>query len=160
MPAMTDTMAALTSLQQALDNRLVMLQRCKLHPDLQVHLDEPSPGVSRFTYANISKGEVLAIAMFVVAEPVEGVPCFQLGYAVLDSARKAGLGSAIVAKSIEEISHGFKATPLKKFYVEAVVGRGNLPSNKIAAKVLAARPTEITDVFSGEAALQYLRLVE
>jgi hypothetical protein len=160
MPAMTDTMAALTSLQQALDNRLVMFQRCKLHPDLQVHLDDPSPGVSRFTYANISKGKVLAIAMFVVAEPVEGVPCFQLGYAVLDSARKAGLGSAIVAKSIEEISHGFKATPLKKFYVEAVVGRDNLPSNKIAAKVLARRPTEITDVFSGESALQYLRLVE
>jgi hypothetical protein len=35
MPTMTDTMAALTSLQQALDNRLVMFQRCKLHPDLQ-----------------------------------------------------------------------------------------------------------------------------
>jgi hypothetical protein len=95
-----------------------------------------------------------------VTEPVEGVPCFQLGYAVLDSARNAGLGSAIVAKSIEEISDGFKATPLKKFYVEAVVGRDNLPSNKIAAKVLAGKATEITDVFSGEPALRYLRLVE
>jgi hypothetical protein len=160
MPAMTDTMAALTSLQQALNNGLVTFQRCKLHPDLQVHLDEPSPRVSRFTYASISKGNVLAIAMFVMAEPVEGVHCFQLGYAVLESARRAGLGSAIVAKGIEEIRNGFKATPLKEFYVEAVVGKYNLASNKIAAKVLSATPTEITDVFSGEPALQYLRLVE
>jgi hypothetical protein len=60
MPAMTDTMTALTSLQQAVDSRMVMFQRCKLHPDLQVHLDNPSPGVSRFTYANIAKGTVLA----------------------------------------------------------------------------------------------------
>lgn len=85
------------------------------------------------TYANISKGKVVAIAMFVVAEPVERVPCFQFGGARLYSARNAGLSGAIVAKSIEDISRGFKATGLKKFYVEAVVGRDKLPSNKIAA---------------------------
>src|SRR5688572_15051771 len=150
MPAMTNTMAALTSLQEAVDNKLVTFQKCKLHPELQVHLDEPSPGVSRFTYASISKGKVLAIAMFVLTEPVKGEHCFQLGYAVRESARNAGIGSAIVAKGIEEISNGFKATPLKRFYVEAVVGKDNPASNKIAAKILSTTPTEIIDTFSGE----------
>jgi hypothetical protein len=160
MPAMTDPMAALNSLQRALDNKLVFFQRGKLHRDLQVLLDEPAPGKTRFTYASISNGKVMAIAIFALADPVGGVPCFQLGYAVLESARNGGLGAAIVAKSIEEISNGFKATPLKKFYVEAVVGISNVPSNKIAAKTLAATPTDCTDAFSGEPALQYLRLVE
>jgi hypothetical protein len=160
MPAMTDPMAAFKSLQQAIDSRLVAFQRCKVHHDLQVLLDEPAPGKTRFTYAKISNGKVMAIAMFALTDPVSGVLCFQLGYAVRESTRNSGLGAAIVKESIEEISSGFKATPLQRFYVEAVVGVSNIPSNKIAAKILSSAPTECTDVLSGEPALQYLRLIE
>jgi hypothetical protein len=28
-----------------------------MHPELQVHVDEPSPEVRRFTYADISQGK-------------------------------------------------------------------------------------------------------
>jgi hypothetical protein len=160
MPVMTDPMAALNSLQQVIDNRLVVLQRCKVHRGLQLLLDEPAPGKTRFTYANISNGKVIAIAMFALADRVNGVPCFQLGYAVLESMRNTGLGEATVRKSIEEISKGFKATPLQRFYVEAIVGVSNIPSNKIATKILSPAPTECTDALSGQPALQYLRLVE
>lgn len=160
MAVMTDPMAALNSLQQAIDNRLVVFQRCKVHRDLQVLLDEPAPGKRRFTYANISNGKVMAIAMFAVADHVSGIPCFQLGYAVLESMRNSGLGAATVRKSIEEISNGFKATPIKRFYIEAIVGVSNIPSNKLAAKMLSSTPEECTDAFSGQPALQYLRLIE
>jgi len=152
-------MAALNSLQQAIDNRLVIFLQCKVHRDLQMFLDEPAPGKPRFTYANISNGRVMAIAMFAPGDRISGVPCFQLGYAVLGSMRNSGLGAATVRKNIEEISNGFKATPLQRFYVEAIVGVSNIPSNKIAAKILSLAPTECTDVFSGQPALQYLRLI-
>jgi hypothetical protein len=42
MPAMTDPMQALISLQNAVDHRLVRLQRCDLYPDLRVLLDQPA----------------------------------------------------------------------------------------------------------------------
>src|SRR4029077_6516097 len=100
MPVITDPMAALNSLQQAIDNRLVMFRQCKVHRDLQVLLDEPAPGKPRFTYANIRNGKVMAIAMFAPADRISGVPCFQLGYAVLESMRNSGLGTATVRKSI------------------------------------------------------------
>jgi hypothetical protein len=65
------------------------------------------------------------------------------------------MGTGILSKSVEEISNGFEATPLKRFYEEAMVDVDNVPSNKIAAEVLSTAPTEIKDVFSGAPALHY-----
>jgi hypothetical protein len=40
MIAITDPMSALNSLQQAMDD--LVFQQCKVHRDLQLHLDEPA----------------------------------------------------------------------------------------------------------------------
>ena len=48
MPAMADPMQALIGLQNAVDHRLVRLQRCDLYSDLRVLLDQPA-GKPRFS---------------------------------------------------------------------------------------------------------------
>ncbi len=159
MPAMTDPMQALISLQNAVDHRLVRLQRCDLYPELRVLLDQPA-GKARFTYAAIEQGKVIAISMFVLVDPVNGTPCFQTGYAVIESRRKQGLGSAILAKGIEELRNGLKRQGPAKFYVEGIVAVSNIPSNQLAAKWISATPKPCADCFSGEPSMQYLKLIE
>jgi hypothetical protein len=139
MPAMTDPMQALISLQNAVDHRLVRLQRCDLYPELRVLLDQPA-GKARFTYAAIEQGKVIAISMFVLVDPVNGTPCFQTGYAVIESRRKQGLGSAILAKGIEELRNGLKRQGPAKFYVEGIVAVSNIPSKPIGRKMDISHP--------------------
>lgn len=158
MPGMTDPMDALRSLQRAVDSRIVRLSRCELHADLHVISDEAG-GNPRITYANVRGGEVVAIAIFVITEPVHGVPCFQLGYAVVESMRSQGLASDIVVKGMRELLNGLKRNGATQFYVEAVIAADNEHSNKLAKRFLSDTPQETKDSVSGESALQYLKLL-
>jgi hypothetical protein len=163
---MTDPMDSLRGLQSALDSGAVRLQQfqpCVLHPDVSVMLDSPAPGCTRFTYAKLvpspehdSRRCVHGIALFIVTEPIDGVACFQTGYAVAESARRKGLATALLQQGIDELTFGMSRTPVAEFYVEAVVGADNVASNKIAARVLSATPEAIKDEDSGEEAFQYL----
>lgn len=155
---MTDPMDALNGLQSALDAKSVQLQSCEVHRNLRVFLDHPM-GTPRFTYALIEGGKVNAVALFVLIDPVEGVPCWQIGYAVVAQMRGKGLGTRILSNAIEELQNGLKRTPMKEFYLEAVVSPNNEASNKIARRVLSATPVPGTDQFVDEPALQYLRKV-
>jgi hypothetical protein len=103
---------------------------------------------------------VIAIAIFIVTEPIDGIPCFQTGYAVRESERRKGLGLQTLESSLAELRHGMSRTPMVEFYVEAVVGTANEASNRIAAKLLSDQPEAITDEISDESAWQYLRLVK
>ena len=78
MPSMTDPMNAFVELQRALDRWIVSLQPCEIHKDISVIFDQPN-GMPRYTYAKINNGAVQSIAVFALTQPVEGVPCFQLG---------------------------------------------------------------------------------
>jgi len=157
---MTDPMDALVKLQAALDSRIpLQTQRCNIYPDLVLIADEPT-GKLRLTYARIEKRKVIAVSLFALTDPIEGIPCFQAGNAVIESMRRKGLGSAILSRGIEELCNGFKKQGAKKIYIEGVVSVSNEPSNKIARRVLSDAPTSITDAFSGEQAFQYLKLIE
>ena len=83
---MTDPMESLIGLQEALIARTVQLQKCELHPSIRVLLDHPND-IPRFTYAKIEDNKVQAIALFVLTEPESGLPCFQIGYAVIENKR-------------------------------------------------------------------------
>ena len=159
MSQMTDPMNALNELQIAIDNKAVSLNNCEIYPDLKVLFDEPL-GTPRFTYANTLNGKVKAVSLFVAAERMEGIPCFGIGYAVEKSAQQKGLATDIVKKSIEELSNGLKRNGIPKFYVEAIVGTSNIPSIKLAEKLISKSPRECTDEVSGEPAFQYVRLIE
>lgn len=155
---MTDPMDALNELQVALDARAVQMQPCALHTEIQVLLDHPN-GTPRFTYARVQSGKVQSIALLVKADTVHGLPCFQIGYAVTESMRGKGLGSQILQQAMDELMHGMSRTPLKEFYLEAIVSTENEPSNKIARRLISDAPESCTDEFTGEPANQYLRKV-
>lgn len=159
MSQMTDPMNALRELQKALDNNWVQLTPCDIHKEISVIVDQPN-GVVRVTYALVKNGTVRAVSLFALTEPVEGLPCFNVGYAVLEEARGKGIGTEIVRKGIEEIYRGFARNGHKEFYIEAVVGLENHASNSIAKKLISNTPARGQEHFSDEEAFQYLRKLQ
>lgn len=155
---MTNPHDALLSFQKALANNAVQLQKCALYDDLYVHLDRPM-GNERFTYALIRNRTVRAYAIIVVDDPVEGVPCFGVGYAVAKNYRKQGLGYQVVEKSLSEFINGMKPH-IPKFYFESIVGEDNLGSQRISEKYISSDCEKIIDSVSGLPAFHYLKLVE
>ena len=152
---MTDPNDALNSLQKALNDGSVRLNKCELNEDLQVLLDHPN-GVPRFTYAVVKNGTVQSVAIFALASPYQGLPCIQIGYAVNIKARGRGLGSKTVQMSIDEFKNGMSRSGVKDFFLEAVVSITNDPSKVIADRMISNLPTACVDQFTNEPALQYL----
>ena len=159
VPRMTDPMDALIDFRRALAQREIGVQKADFHADIFVHVDQPA-GSPRYTYALVEGGEVTAIALFALTEPIDGLPTFQLGYAVMESRRGCGRAQRIVMAAIEEICCGLSRNGIPKLYIEAVVDRENLTSVHIAEKVIGGPRTECLDHYSGVAAFQFQRLVE
>ena len=158
MSAMTDPMDALVGFKAAYTT--LKLQAAALERDLFVHLDEPAPEVLRYTYARVVGGVVEAIALFVVVDLYEGLPCLQTGYAVDHAFRRQGRAKAVLSASIAELAHGFSRTPVEEFWVEALVGTDNEASQAVARAVLGSEGTACTDEQSGQPAIAYFRKVK
>lgn len=152
----TDT---LSKLQEALDGGWVELRPGDVHADIGMWIGEPG-GATRLTYARVSGRSVEAVAVFAHNGYIDGIPCFQAGYAVIDSMRRKGVATDVVSKGIEEMRKGFGRQGAKKFYVEAVVDLANAASNRLAKRLLSDAPETIVDAFSGESAHRYLKLIE
>lgn len=158
---MIDMMQGLEALDDAIRSNLIPLNKVesgRMFPELTVVFDEPD-GYLRISYAFIKGRQVRAYAMFLSTEPMDGVPCFQLGYAVRPEYRGHGLGSEIVRKAIEELYSGLKGS-MPAFYIEAVVDRNNFVSQRIAEKHLSEDAIEVSDGYSGEPAIAYIRFME
>jgi hypothetical protein len=153
---MVDPHDALVSYQQAFTEGMISPAPGSLHRDLVVLMDDAT-GMRRITYALVEAGVVKATVFYFVMEPLHGVPCFHAGYAVAVPFRGQGLATSILAKSLEEMQHGFKRH-MNKFYIEAVVGVDNEASKRIAKRAFPDPPAEIVDAYSGERALRFLRL--
>lgn len=132
--------------------------RCELHSEIHVLRDEPLPGEPRFTYAVIDRGRVLCSVTVVLNGLYEGLPCLQIGYSVIETARGEGLATSTVRKAIEELQLQLGRTGVARFYIEAVVATNNVPSNKLASRLLTANPARSTDSRSGTEAYTYLKL--
>jgi hypothetical protein len=157
---MTDPFAALESFQEAFANGVLSLQRGVIDPELFIHVDHPNGSTRRFTYVRLDRRTVTALVMFVLVDPLEGSPCFQIGYAVPERYRAQGRAKDIVVAAIAELKRGLTGNGVPAFYVEAVVGTDNEPSMRVAAATLSTSPVQITDHVSGLPALQYLLKVE
>ncbi|WP_370198613.1 GNAT family N-acetyltransferase [Bradyrhizobium diazoefficiens] len=155
---MTDPSTALTSFQQALLGGEIELQRGALDPNLYVYSDNPE-GVARLTYVRLDGKTVTAFASFVICDPIDGTPCFQLGYAVPEAYRNRGHAKDVVTAAIAEMRHGFKRAGIPAFHVEAIVGADNAASLRVAEQTISTSPTAITDQFSGVPAFQYVRQI-
>ncbi|RUZ19897.1 MULTISPECIES: N-acetyltransferase [unclassified Mesorhizobium] len=157
---LTDPAVGLVSFQKALADGEIFPEHCRLDPDLYVLLDQPA-GSPRFTYARIQKdGTVTAIAILAVAEPMQGLPCFQLGYAVPEQCRNQGRAKEVVTAALAELKHGFADANVHTFFVEAVVGADNPVSQAVAAATISTQPEAGIDKFAEVSVLQYVRKFE
>lgn len=159
MPSMTDPMDSLRLLQEAIDNQILQFQPGELYSDLAVHYDTPND-IPRFTYVKLNDLVAQSIALFVMVDPIDGIPCFQMGWATIPSMRGNGLATDISTKAVEELKNGLRRNSTTKFYLEAVISDSNTESRNIANKLLSDSPESCKDSFSGEDAFQYLRLIE
>jgi len=155
MPAMTNPAEALVSFQEALLAGEIRLQRCVVDPNLYVFADRPN-GMPRLTYVRLEGQMVTVFVNFALADPVDGTPCFQVGYAVPSHPQRQGRAKNAVTAALAELQVGMRRNGVAGFYVEAVVGIANLASQLVAEQTIAATATPITDAVSGQPALQYL----
>lgn len=156
---MTDPSDALTSFQDAYLRGVIDVQRGEMSQDIYLHVDDMPDGSKRLTYVKLDGRKVTALVNFVLVDPIEGRPCFMIGYAVPEAYRGQGQAKGAVRDAIAEMRAGFTRAGLTPFYVEAIVGADNLASQAVAAATLSSSPERVTDELSGQPALQYIKKV-
>lgn len=149
---------ALPSLEEAIACGDVRLQKCSVDPTLSVTVDKPN-GEVRLTYVTLEGGKVTALVMAVQCDPFESNPCFNIGYAVAANCRGQGRATEIVKAAIAEMEHGFGRSGIKVFFVEAIVGEGNIASIRVAEKAISSSYNSKVDAFHGVPIRQYLKKV-
>ncbi|SPO53205.1 GCN5-related N-acetyltransferase (fragment) [Pseudomonas sp. JV551A1] len=86
--ALTDPLQALLSLQAEI-RKGMPTHPTEKYPSVRLVLDERN-GRVRYTYARLEHGRVKAMAMFVSMDKIDGIGCFQVGYAVPEAYRGRG----------------------------------------------------------------------
>lgn len=158
MPELTNPYHALVSFQEALEAGEIELQPGELDANVYVHVDHPN-GTPRLTYVRLHNGKVTSFVNLVPCDPVEGVPCFNIGYAVPRDFRNQGRARDLVQAAIAELSRGLARNGITTFYIEAIVGKDNVPSQHVAESTLSPDGIPGTDSLSGVSIYQYLRKV-
>ena len=151
---MTDPSDALPLFQRSLALGQIPGQLAVLDKSLFVATDDVN-GHHRVSYMKLRDRTIVALIQFINIDPLDGIPCFQVGYAVPEIFRGRGLAKSSFKAALAEMIHGFSR--FGDFYVETVVGLDNPVSQKISETVLGGSPQEITDSVSGKRALRYLR---
>jgi hypothetical protein len=152
---MTDPMDSLNAMQSALNEGIIRLQSCELYPEIGILLDQPN-GFYRYSYVQLNGQQVEAIALIVMTESIDTVPCFQIGYAVIESMRRKGLGKSIIKKALTDFKNGMQRNSIKEYYIEALISTKNKASNIIASRLLSNKPVKCKDEITNESAYQYL----
>jgi hypothetical protein len=155
---MTDPSHALESFQQALLHGGIQLQPGVLDREIHVSFDQPNGG-SRFTYVRLEGTTVTAFVELAPCEPIDGTPCFSIGYAVPQAYRNQGRAKDAIRAALSEMQHGLGRIGLSVFYVEAIVEADNKPSQRVAEQVISDTPIAVTDQVSGLPAFQYVRRI-
>ena len=158
MSLMADPMIALLSLQQAVGAGDPTVNPHDIGEGYVMLYDEPNGG-KRFSYAKIIHREVQALSIFGLADPIDGVPCFSVGYAVNENHRGRGLAVEAVNKGIKELQMGFGRTKMKSFYVEAVIDETNVYSIKVAEKIFSSPSVATKDHYTGTPAVYFKKLI-
>ena len=104
----------------------------------------------------LEDGQVTAFVEFAPWQPIDGLMCMQIGYAVPESYRGKGLATKAVTAAIAELQHGLKRGGIVEFCIEAMIDVKNVASQRVAMKTISDRPVETTDSISGLQALHYV----
>lgn len=161
MMATSDPMGTLESLETALGSGIALMD-CELNPGIDLILDFPA-GEQSMSYANIEHGAVKSLAVLLPLEPIAGVPCFGIAFAVNGIYRRQGLAVEIVEVAIAELRHGLGRNGIIECYIEATVAAHNVGAQKVALKTLSIKFDEIVDeafdTGAGAHCYRYRRLV-
>lgn len=155
---LSDITGALNSFQEALNGGFIQLQPGALDKNLFVHMDRPN-GEARLTYVRLKGKKVTAFVQFVLAERVEGEPCFSVGWAVPKELQRNGRAGEAFIAAAKELRHGFAPQGMTAFWIEGVVSAENFASQKVAEKVISAPVKTGTDSHAGVPIVQYLRRI-
>lgn len=153
---MPDLEFALQSFQTALTSGAVELQRGSLDRDLFVHCDQPN-GELRLTYVRLDGDTVTAMAVFVMAEHYEGLPCFNVGWAVPLHFRGQGRATEVFLAAANELSFGLGRNGPGTYYMEAVIDAENEASKRVAEKVLSTPLSVKKEATDDILLVQYIR---
>jgi predicted GNAT family acetyltransferase len=144
LPNLTDPSIGLKSFHSELAWGRIKVDRCRWAKNLYMHLDFPTgnSGDPRYTYVLLDeKNSVKALVVMAVAEPLNGLPCFGVGYAVPEKHRGKGYAKEAVASALREFRSGMKNARVDEFYIEAIVGRDNDPSHGVALATIVHEKT-------------------
>lgn len=155
---MTDPSNALQSFQQLFLTGKIQLEPGRLDTNLYSYVDEMD-GTTRFTLVRLEGKTATAFVVFAQDGTIEGKPCFAIGYAVPEAYRNQGRAKEIVRAALAEMQGAFRKL-YPEFYVEAIVGADNKPSQRVAEQVISDTPVAVTDQVSGLPAFQYVRKIE
>ena len=159
MADIVDPMAAFLSFGPAMRNGSIDPRPSPQDPDLLVFRDNPL-GKPRLAFAHVEDDEVCALALIAPAEPYDGLPCFQIGYAVAQHLRGQGRGTAIARAAIADFARNIGHSGVSSFYLEAMVGTENTASRKIAETLIGGMSRETVEQPSGKPAVQYMVKME
>jgi GNAT superfamily N-acetyltransferase len=158
---MTEPMAALKGLQTELANGIALME-CELNPRIDLIQDYPA-GQQSMSYSRIEQGIVRSIAVLVPVEPIDGVPCFKITFAVCEASQGQGLAVEIVEVAIAELRHGLGRNGIVAFLIEAIIGTDNVLAQKVANRVLSQDHDDVAyedaNAKFGVSDYQYRRLV-
>jgi GNAT superfamily N-acetyltransferase len=96
----------------------------------------------------------------VKAEPIEGVLCVSIGFAVAESHRRQGLATRIIPHALEAFRVGLTRSGMTGLYIEAIVSTSNDASNKLARRFISKTFCPGVDSISGEPVFQYVALLK
>lgn len=157
MPDMINPYDILIQFQDALSKGLITVQRCDSFPDLYYLIDD-ADGNLRITFAFIENhGLVKALAIYIQAENYDYTICYGIAYAVAENYRNEGVAKSIIKKSIVALQN-MLPEHINEFYVEAIVGISNIPSQRVAEEIFSKKPKKVVDAHSLQDAYQYIKL--
>lgn len=155
-----DISSALQSFQQAFSDGHIDVRPCKLDGKLFLHVDRPTVDDMRLTYVRLQGKTVTSMVQMLRAEPVEGLPCVSVAWAVPPEFRGEKRAGETFLAALREFRHGFAQSGPKSFYVEGVAKVDNIPSRRTAEKVFLSPGMEGIDKEANVPIFQYLRRID
>lgn len=155
---MADPIIPLIEMQKALNNGQFIVPSNLDQGYLSMYDEVPSG--KRFSYAKIVNNEVQVIAIFGEEDPIRGIDCYSVGYAVSEKHRGQNLSIEAVNKGLEDLKRILsQTTSISQIYLEALIATTNIPSLKIAKKIFSTTGIPMLDTESGIPSLFFHKLI-
>lgn len=158
MYRMADPMDTLRGIQIQIDDGYPIDSYDAATGYMVIH-DKRSNTWERYLYIKIVNKEVQALSIFALEDPIYGLTCYSVGYAVKENYRRRGFAIEAINKGIEDLKNRFRPSKLEHFYVDALIDEENIPSIRLAEKLFPGPAVRMPDQETGTPALHFKKLI-